>query len=75
MSNSQLKQILERLDSLEETMDIIGNKKILADIKKSLEDNKAGRYKDYRDVKQFRREFESKAWRTLLESLTALKET
>ena len=61
MSNSQLKQILERLDSLEETMDIIGNKKILADIKKSLEDIKAGRYKDYRDVKQFRREFESKA--------------
>jgi hypothetical protein len=60
MSNSQLKQIQERLDGLEETMEILADKKILASIKKSLEDIKAGRFKDYRNVKQFKREFESK---------------
>lgn len=60
MSNSQLKQIQERLDGLEETMDILADKKVLASLRKSLEDIKSGRYKDYRDVKQFKRELESK---------------
>ncbi len=63
MSNSQaeLKRIQRRLDDIEETMEILADKKTLASIKKSLQDIKAGRYKDYYDVKQFRKEFESKA--------------
>jgi hypothetical protein len=42
-------------------MEILADKKTLASIKKSLNDIKAGRYKDYRRVKQFRAEFESRA--------------
>ncbi len=63
MSNSQaeLKRIKKRLDDIEETMEILADKKTLAGIKKSLNDIKAGRYKDYRDVKQFRTEFQSKS--------------
>ena len=61
MSHSQLKQIQERLDGLEETMEILADKKALASLKRSLDDIKAGRYKDFPDVKKFRREFESNA--------------
>jgi hypothetical protein len=60
-SEVKLKQIQERLDGLEETMEILADKKTLASIKKSLSDIRQGRYKDYRNVKQFRAEFESKA--------------
>lgn len=67
MSNSQatLRQIQERLDGLEETMEILADKKTLPSIKKSLNDIRQGRYKDYRSVKQFKAEFESRAWHTL----------
>lgn len=63
MSNSQatLRQIQERLDGLEETMEILADKKTLASIKKSLNDIRQGRYKDYRSVKQFKAGFESRA--------------
>lgn len=59
-SEAEMKQIQERLDGLEETMEILADKKILGSIKKGLSDIKQGRYKDYRNVKQFRAEFESK---------------
>ncbi|HYB05055.1 MAG TPA: hypothetical protein VED17_11380 [Nitrososphaerales archaeon] len=42
-------------------MEILADKKTLAGIRKSLADIKAGRYKDYSDVKHFRKEFESKS--------------
>jgi len=59
MSNSQakLKRIEQRLDGLEDTIEILVDKKTLASIKKSLDDIKAGRYKDYSSVEQFRTEF------------------
>ncbi len=60
-STPELKRIRKRLDDIEETMEVLADKRTLAGIRKSLEDIKAGRYKDYRDVKQFRKEFESKA--------------
>ena len=41
-------------------MEILADKKTLAGIRKSLQDVKT-RYKDYRDAKQFRKEFEAKA--------------
>lgn len=63
MSNSalKLKQIEKRLDGLEETMEILADKKLLAGLRKALDDIKQGRYKEYRNVKEFRSEFESKA--------------
>ncbi len=63
MSDSQVKlrQIQKRLDDLEETMEILADKKTLARIKKALKDIKEGRYKDYHNVKHFRAEFESNA--------------
>jgi len=60
-STAELKRIRKRLDDIEETMEILADKRTLTGIRKSLEDIKAGRYKDYHDVKQFRKEFESKA--------------
>ena len=56
----ELRLIRQRLDDIEETMEILADKKTLASIRKSLADIKAGRYTDYRDVKQFRKDFESK---------------
>ena len=41
-------------------MEILADKKTLASIKKGLSDIKEGRYKDYKNVKQFMAEFESK---------------
>jgi hypothetical protein len=63
MTNSQakLRQIEQRLEELEETMEILADKKLLASVRKSLDDIKQGRYKDYRTAKEFRTEFESKA--------------
>jgi hypothetical protein len=63
MSNPQakLKRIEERLDGLEDTIEIIADKKALASRKKSSGDIRAGRYKDYSSVKQFRTELESKS--------------
>ena len=58
---AKLKKIEERLDGLEDTIEILADKKTLARIEKSLGDIKAGRYKDYSSVKQFRTEFESKS--------------
>jgi len=62
LSNSQvsLRQIQQRLDGLEDAIEILADKRTLASIKKALSDIKNGRYKDYRNVKQFRAEFESK---------------
>lgn len=59
-SETKMKHIQERLDGLEETMEILADKKTLDSIKKGLSDIKQGRYKDYKNVKQFRAEFESK---------------
>lgn len=39
-------------------MEISTEKRTLVSVRKSLADIKAGRYKDYKDVKQFRKEFE-----------------
>jgi len=62
MSNSQakLRQIEKRLDELQETMEILADKKLLISVKKSLNDIKEGRYNDYHNMKEFRSEFESK---------------
>ena len=60
MSNIQvtLRQIQKNLDELEETMEH-STEKTLANKKRSLNDNKHRRYRDYLMVKQFRVEGES----------------
>lgn len=52
-------------------MKILPDTKTLANIRKSLADIKAGRYKDYFDVSEFRKEFESKSLSYFSESFKA----
>ncbi|MGA2874145.1 MAG: hypothetical protein ABSE82_01290 [Nitrososphaerales archaeon] len=52
--------IEETIKELKMVREILTDKKTLASIKKSLNDIKADRYKDYRSVKQFKTEFESR---------------
>ena len=58
-SQSKLREMEDRLESLEETVNVIADRKLLLSIRKSLAEIKQGRYKDYRSVKMFRESFES----------------
>ncbi len=51
---SKLSEIESRVESLEETIDLVANKKVLLSIKRALDDLKRGRYKDYDSVRQLR---------------------
>jgi len=44
-----------------EPLTLLGDKKLLISIKKSLDDIKSGKYRDYADVKEFRRRFQLRA--------------
>ena len=44
---SKLSEIESRVESLEETIDIASDRKVLLQIKLALDDLKQGRYKDY----------------------------
>lgn len=58
-SQSKLREMEDRLESLEETVNVIADRKLLLSIRKSLAEIKQGRYKDYRSVKMFREAFET----------------
>jgi len=60
-TETKLRRIEDRLEGLEETMEILADKKLLGSIKRSLDDIKSGRYKDYADTKEFKRRFQSRA--------------
>lgn len=51
---SKLSEIESRVESLEETIDIVGDKKVLSQLKRALDDVKSGRYKDYDSAEQLR---------------------
>ncbi len=51
---SKLSEIESRVESLEETIDIVGDKKVLLQIKRALDDLKRGRCKDYDSVEQLK---------------------
>ncbi len=51
---SKLSEIESRVESLEETIDLVGDKKVLLQIKRALDDVKRGRYKDYDSVEQLK---------------------
>jgi hypothetical protein len=61
LSQSEFRKMEAKLESLEETMDVLADKTLLLSIKRSLDDIKQGRYKDYPNVKQFRQAFESRS--------------
>jgi len=58
-TQTKLHRIEDRLESLEETVEVLADKKLLWAIKKSLDDIKVGRYKDFKDVRDFRARFET----------------
>ena len=58
-TETKLHRIEDRLESLEETVEVLADKKLLGAIKKSLDDIKAGRYKDFRGVRDYRARFET----------------
>jgi hypothetical protein len=51
---SKLSEIEGRVERLEETIDIVGDKKALLQIKLALDDVKQGRFKDYDSVEQLK---------------------
>ncbi len=59
VSERQIRKIEGRLSSLEETVEVLADKKLLLSIKRALDDIKQGRYSDYRDVTEFRADFNS----------------
>ena len=58
-TETKLHRIEDRLESLEETVEVLADKKLLGAIKKSLDDIKAGRYKDFKDVREYKARFET----------------
>lgn len=58
-TEAKLRRIEERLDTLEETIEVLADRKLLRQVSRALEDLRKGRYKDYDDVKVFKSEFES----------------
>ena len=58
-TQTKLHRLEDRLESLEETVELLVDKKLLGAIKKSLDDIKAGRYKDFKDVRDFGARFET----------------
>ena len=58
-TQTKLHRIEDRLKSLEETVEVLADEKLLGEIKKSLDDIKAGRYKDFEDVRDFGAGFET----------------
>ncbi len=51
---SKLSEIESRVESLEETIDLVSDRKVLLQIKRALEDVKRGRYRDYDSVEQLK---------------------
>lgn len=60
-ADNRIRMIEERLDGLEETGEILADKKLLKEIKRSLDDIRKGRYKAYKDVNEYMAKFEAKA--------------
>ena len=58
-TQTKLHRIEDRLESLEETVEVLADKKLLGAIKKSLDDIKAGRYRDFKDAREYKARFET----------------
>ena len=60
VTEAQIRKIERRLSSLEETVGILADKKLMESIRKSLDDIKAGRYAEYKDLEELKSELEPK---------------
>ena len=60
VSQSEFRRMEEKLESLEETLEVLADKKLLSSIRKSLDDIKQGKYQNYASAKGFRAKFESR---------------
>jgi len=60
VSEAKIRKIESRLSSLEETVGILADKKLLESIKKSLDDIKAGRYTEYKNLEELKAELDPK---------------
>ena len=60
VTEAQIRKIERRLGSLEETIAILADKKLLESIRKSLDDIKTGRYSEYKDLEELKAELETK---------------
>ncbi len=58
ITERQLRKIEGRLTSLEETVEVLADKKLLRSIKEALDEIKEGKYSEYEDVAEFRRDFD-----------------
>ena len=58
-TETKLHRIEDRLESLEETVEVLADKKLLGAIKKSLDDIKAGRFRDFKDARDLRARYET----------------
>ncbi len=60
VTEAKIRKIERRLSSLEETVEILADKKLLKSISESLEDIKAGRYTEYKSLEDLKADTESK---------------
>ncbi len=60
VTEAKIRKIERRLSSLEETVEILADKKLLKSIRESLEDIKAGRYTEYENLEDLKADTESK---------------
>lgn len=51
---SKLSELESRVESLEETINLVADKKVLLQIKRALDDVKRGRYRDYDSIEQIK---------------------
>jgi soluble cytochrome b562 len=74
-TETKLRRIEDRLEGIEETMEILADKRLLISIKKSLDDIKSGKYRDYAGAKEFRGGFQRRAGTTPSESRMLLSDS
>ncbi len=58
-----MRKLENKVGELEETMEILSDKRLLKRIKEGLDDLKSGRYKVYKAVAEMRKDFSSTAKR------------
>ena len=51
----------ERIESLEETVEVLADKKLLTSIRKALDEIKRGKFRDYRSVDEFMAKFKTRS--------------
>ncbi len=57
--DERVKKLENKIDELEESLDIVSDKRLLKSINDGLNDLKSGRYKVYKSVREMKRDFSS----------------